>query len=388
MTARRRFGSVRELPSGRWQARYRDNTGRMRSAPETFKSERAAEKWLAVVETDLLRGQWHDPKAGRITFAEWIDDYTAGALHKRPTTVAKDRSTIKCHLRPAFGRMPLASITPLDIRQFVTKLNADLGPGTVRSVYGTLRAILRAAVDADLIAVSPCRGVKLPAKPRTEIRVITPEELARLAEAIPRRYRPMPYLAGVLGLRWSEVAGLRVGRLDLLRRRLTVAETAAQVGGFSPPKTEAARRTIDIPPFLAELLAEHLAEQNLTGADATALVFTSPRGGRLYAANWWKVAWAPTLKKVGLDGLRFHDLRHSSVALAIAMGAHARQIQERLGHSSIVTTMDTYGHVLSQTNDDLTAKLDIAFTVPAQTKNIASSGTSVARPRSSKRLTR
>ena len=141
-------------------------------------------------------------------------------------------------------------------------------PTTVRTDYGVLRAILSAAVDADLLPVSPCRGVRLPAHVRKEIRFLSADELERLANAMPAQYRAMTYLAGVLGLRWSEVAGLRVGRIDFNRKTLEVAETCAEVSGkvvFAPVKTKSSRRTLNVPPFVLNMLDEHLKTRGRPG---------------------------------------------------------------------------------------------------------------------------
>ncbi len=110
-------------------------------------------------------------------------------------------------------------------------MNERLQPRTVATNYGVFRACMKAAEEADLISRSPCRGVKLETLDRPEIRFLEREELDRLAAAMPVDYRAMIYVAGVLGLRWSEVIGLRVGRIDFLRRSLTVAETIAEVNG-------------------------------------------------------------------------------------------------------------------------------------------------------------
>ncbi len=141
-------------------------------------------------------------------------------------------------------------------------------PNTVRRYYAVLRAAFSAAVTADVLVRSPCRGVKLPVPEQRPRRVIEPDELNALANEIGSRYRAMVLLAAVSGLRFSECAGLRVRSLDLLRGSLTVSESAVEVGGrvvIGPPKSAAARRTIAIAPGLCALLAEHLARQGLTG---------------------------------------------------------------------------------------------------------------------------
>ena len=369
MAGRRRFGSVRKLPSGRYQVRYRDLSGRQHTAPLTFATKRDAERWLSVTEADLLRDEWIDPRLARITYGEWAADYLAHSAYKRATTRVRDRSAINRHLIPALGHLPLGGITPLDVRRLLGELQAKgLAPNTIRAIAGTLRTTLNAAIDAELITTNPCRKMRLPPKTRTDIRVVTPAELNQLADAINDRYTPIPYLAGVLGLRWSEIAGLRVGRLDLLRRQLTIAETLAQVGGFAPTKNASSRRTLVLPRFLADLLANHLAHHDLDASQPNAVVFTAPRGGRLWANNFHRDIWKPATHRAGLPGLTIHALRHSSVALAIDEGAHARQIQERLGHSSITTTMDVYGHVLASSDEDLAHQLNDRFQHPDVTE--------------------
>lgn len=132
---------------------------------------------------------------------------------------------------PVPGDIALKDITPLKIRELVTNWTRKMAAATVRTDYGVLRAILNAAVDSDVIPRSPSRGVRMPAHQRKDIHFVSPDELERLAAAIPAEYRPMIYVAGVLGLRWSEVAGLRVARLDLKARTLRVVETLADVEG-------------------------------------------------------------------------------------------------------------------------------------------------------------
>jgi integrase len=199
--------------------------------------------------------------------------------------------------------------------------------------------------------------------------ILTPEELDQLANAMPHHYQTMIYLTGVLGLRWSEVAGLRVGRLDLLRRKLTVAETLAEVRGhvhFADVKTKAARRTLDVPPFLAEMLAEHLAGRGVSGRDPHALVFVSATGAPLRATHFRKRVWAPAVTAARLDGqgLTFHHLRHSAVGFLIAVNAPPRVIQRRMGHSSIRVTFDVYGSVLPQVEESVTDSLSDLFAYP------------------------
>jgi integrase len=238
-------------------------------------------------------------------------------------------------------------------------MRACVASATVRTNYGVLRAVLSAAVDAELIARSPCRAIRLENTRRGEPRHISAEELHELADAMPVEYRAMVYVAGVLGLRWSEVAGQRVGRVDFLRRSLTVAETLTEVEGqprFDEPKTRASRRTITVPPVVLSELSQHLTRRGRPGPDE--LVFVAPDGGPLRASNFRQRVWSPALRRAGLDGLHFHHLRHSAAALMIEAGAHIETIKRRLGHSSIRVTSDVYGSLLPSVDEEVASDLD------------------------------
>jgi integrase len=199
----------------------------------------------------------------------------------------------------------------------------------------------------------------LPQTPKTDVVTLRPAELHRLAAALPDRWGPMVYVAGACGLRFSEVTGLRVARVDVEHHRLHVI--APQVGGDrAEPKTAAGRRTVPVPGLIAELLDAHLSRYGLTG-EADALVFSAPRGGRLNAANWHKRAWLPARRAAGYPTLRFHDLRHSAVPLWIAMGANLLQVSRWLGHSTVQITADVYGHLFPETNDLVIGRLDHAL---------------------------
>jgi len=373
VTGRRQFGSVRRLPSGRWQARYFTRDGEEHAAPQTFATKADAARFLARVQTEMDRGEWHDPRLARITFGRWVEEYLAGARHKRPTTRARDEVVVRTHFLSALGRKPLTAITPLDVRRLVDDMARRLAPATVRTNYGVLKAVLNAAVEADVIVRSPCRGVKLPAGRSSTRSTLTADDLQRLAAAVPQAYRPVVYIAGVLGLRWSEVAGLRVRHLDFLRRTLTVAETVAEVGGRLQPaatKSRAGTRTLAVPPLLVDMLAEHLAARGRPGPDE--LVFTSPAGGPLRAANFRTRVWAPAVLAAGLDGLTFHGLRHAAASFMVDGGEHPRVIQHRLGHSTARLSLELYAHVSEAADRAAAAHLNEIFS--------GATGTPMARP--------
>ncbi|MEY2449683.1 MAG: hypothetical protein QOH79_3159 [Acidimicrobiaceae bacterium] len=219
--------------------------------------------------------------------------------------------------------MKLERLRPRDVQRFVAQLIDTLGAGTTHSVYAVLRSALRAAVDNELLARSPTRGIKLPSIQKTSVRVLHPDELQQLAAATPELWRPMIFVAGVCGLRFAEIAGLRVGRLDLLRRQLHVVETSPQVGpDRAEPKTAAGRRSVPMPMFVAAQLSAHLAARGLDASDDDALVFAAAKGGRLYAGNWHGDVWTPARWVAGFPTLRFHE---PSTFGRTAMGRHGSQ---------------------------------------------------------------
>ncbi len=164
------------------------------------------------------------------------------------------------------------------------------------------------------------------------------------------------------GLRFGELAAIRSDRFDALRRTLRVEESLAEVRGefiFKAPKSDAARRTVSLPSFIVEELAQHLAKY----ADDSGLVFGAPEGGPIRRTNFQRRAWLPAVRASVGEPFTFHGLRHSHAALLIAQGEHPKVIQERLGHASIKTTLDTYGHLFDGMDEAAAQRLDEAWRV-------------------------
>lgn len=371
MTRRRRFGSVRKLPSGRWQARYIDTLGQPQTAPQTFATKTDADRWLSLVEADLARGDWRDPRLGRITFGEWADEWLATTVHLKPKTRDGYETVLRAHLRPAFGAAPVAAIDTPAVRRFVAEmLAAGSAPGTVMKARQVLRSVLACAREAGAVKTNACDGVKIGRPHRRETKFLTPQQIERLAEAITKptekgrtypEYGLLVRFAAYTGLRAGEIGAVRVGRLDLMRGRVEVSESLAHVPGhgfiFGETKNYQ-RRTVPIPRFLLPDLVEHLERSGIS-RDPEALVFRAPEGGPLRHLNFYRRHYLPAAKRAELPkGLRFHDLRHTCAALLISQGAHQLAVMRRLGHSTITVTIDTYGHLFPEVEEALTDRLD------------------------------
>jgi integrase len=190
------------------------------------------------------------------------------------------------------------------------------------------------------------------------MRHVTIPQLHALAETVPGRYRALVLVAGYGGLRWAELVGLRRRHLDLAAARLYVVEQAAEVAGkfiVSPPKTEAGRRVVTLPAVVVAELAEHLDRYAAPSPDG--LVFPSGRGTYLQRSNFSRLVWRPAVQRLGLDGLRFHDLRHTAATLAAAAGATTKELMERMGHTSPAVAL-RYQHVMVDRQAAIAAALD------------------------------
>lgn len=341
----------------------------MGSLPRPSGSERSrsferaldAERFLTDQESRKLRGEWLDPGAGKMHLADFAERLARS--HRTPAPIYEEplpKPPQRAHLTSPRA-LPLKAVRPLDVRVFISAmLERGLSPTTTRHAYVLLSELFLAAQRDGRIARNPAADVVPPSRRRDEQRFLTAEEVWTLADAIRPRYRALVLTGAYAGLRWGELAGLRIRRLRLLERRIDVAETLVEVGGrliAGPPKT--GPRTVSIPAPLAEELAHHLAAYP-PGQER--LVFTGPEGYALRHSNFYRREWRPAVGSTGLDpGLRVHDLRHTAVALAISTGAHPKQIQELCGQRSTTPTLNTYGHLFESLQDRLAERLAETF---------------------------
>jgi integrase len=197
-----------------------------------------------------------------------------------------------------------------------------------------LRAILNTAVDDGLIRSNPCRVKGADKETSPERPVLTVAQVFALADAIGPRYGSLVLLATFASLRWAELAALSPDDIDTDACTVRIVRQIDYLPGgghsFGPPKSRADRRVVSFPDLIAPELRKHL-----DGLDSpTALVFTSPRGAPLRHSNFYRRAWMPALKAVGLEGVHLHDLRHTGNQFSADAGANIRELMERMGHDS------------------------------------------------------
>lgn len=323
--------SVKRTRYGTWQVRWRDVDGKQRA--KNFRTQAQADRHERQVRSDTDRGLPTAP-GRRLSTQAWADQWLQGTHNLEPSSRRMYRESWG-HLQGELGRLPLHRLSAAHIdRALAAYAASGAAASSVSRAYRMLRRMLNVAVDRDLILKSPMRGVRAPKVPKQEMRFLSADELERLANTIDKRYRSLILVAGWGGLRWGELAGLRIGDVDHETGRIMVT---GQLGTDGRRRTETKTkktRTVDLP---ASVMAELPHEGD-------GYVWTQPTGTPLNHSNFRQRFFVPAVTKAGLAPLRIHDLRHTSVALAIAAGAHPAEIQAQLGHTSIKTTLDEYGH--------------------------------------------
>lgn len=290
---------IEKRGEGRYQVRYRDPGDKERS--KTFSLRRDARRFQSVVEEELARGLWVDPREGRTKFRDFAAAVVVPRSNVRPATSARIQNYVRVQILPTFGESPLCKISRLSVQSWVDALAQSLGPRTVRDSYRVFASLMREAERRGLIRQSPCYSILLPRMPRPEPRFLTPDEVERLVRAVDARYSSLIYTGAYLGPRWSELAGLKRLNLDLAQRRVRIVGALEKVGSawrYSEQlKTPASRRTLSIPRFIADLLAEHLSN-----APENEFLFSSPCGDVLNYGNFMTRFWKPAVAEAGLAG--------------------------------------------------------------------------------------
>lgn len=338
-----------------WLARYRDPAGAQKK--KSFKRRTDADRYLASVAHEINTGGWVDPAAGRITVGEWATRWFAGQAHLKPTTAERYAGIIRTHIEPQWATVHLDSVRHADVQAWVTRLGQAIAPASVRKTHRVFSLMLDLAVRDSRLARNPANGVNLPRVRGREHTYLTHRQVAALADAA-GGYRLVVLFLAYTGLRYGEMAALRVERVDLMRRRASVVESVTEVSGrlvWGSPKTHE-RRDVPLPKFLADELVAHCA-----GAAPERLLFTGSRsGGVLRSRTFRRAAFDNAAKEIGLPTLTPHDLRHSAASLAISAGANVKAVQRMLGHASAAMTLDTYSGLFPDDLDLVATKLDAA----------------------------
>jgi integrase len=382
---KRRFGSVRKLPSGRFQARFPGSDGLLRPADETFETQTDAELFLVDTEADMRRGDWIDPDAGKVSLKEyaekWIDERDLG-----DRTRELYAGYLRNHIAPELGGKMLVELSPPRIRTWRKELlDAKVGESTVAKCYRFLRTVLNTAVDDELIRKNPCRIKGAGQESAPERPSATLDEVFAISAEIQPRYRLLVLLAAFAQLRFGELVALRRSDLTLPKRRKPTAEEIA--AGAAPaeliddgipelrvdralsqldsgeqklkgPKSEAGRRKVALPSAILPVLRLHLATAGFTDPKPDGRLFRGPLGATPRRNNFNGV-WKAAVRKAGANPkLHLHDLRHAGATFTAQTGATLKEIMSRIGHASTRAAM-MYQHATSKRDHEIAVALDV-----------------------------
>jgi len=375
---RRSFGTLRKLPSGRFQATYVGPDLERHAAPVTFEAKIDAEGWLASERRLIERDDWMPParraevEAAALQAASetvgsyayrWLADGVAqGRL--RPLTVVDYRRSLDLHILPTLGDVRLTEVTRGTVRSWHDTTMANTAPRARSKAYALLRTVMNNAVQDELIAASPVqiRGAGV-ARRKHEIEPASLSELDAIVAAMPERLGLTVLLATWCALRYGEVAELRRKDVMLSSGQLRVARSVSFLPGgtqIGPPKTKAGARRVAVPPHIVPALEHHL--KTFVKSDANALLFPGEAGGHLHESVLFK-HWDRARRSVGRPDLRFHDLRHTGATLAAQAGATTAELQARLGHATPDAAM-IYQHAARGRDQELAARLSLLARSP------------------------
>ncbi|PRY16572.1 site-specific recombinase XerC [Kineococcus rhizosphaerae] len=335
-----------------WLGAYRKADGR--EATKLWPTKKEATTWANEQERLLLRGEWLDPKSGKVTVGEYADEWLDSKLHIKQTTRENYRNALDKRIIPTWGAVPLSGVTHEGVSSWVSRMHkGGSAASTIRESFVVLSGVLDLAVRRQRIPNNPAKGVSLPSLPplvNSDRRFLTAEQVWRIADHISAERDRLPFLVLTFtGLRVGELAGLRVRDFDQLKREVRVSRQIINRGGqqrVETPKTASSNRTVPVPPFLVALLTADLAGK---GPDDP--LVPAPRGGILRTENWRKRVFDPAVRaaevavQVPGDTVRLHDLRHTFASLHIQAGTPPKQLSEMMGHSSIGVTLNRYSHL-------------------------------------------
>ncbi len=348
------MANVARRQDGQWRARYRGPDGRERS--KHFPRKVDAERWLASVTTSTARGEWVDPALSVVTFGEWAGGWLDSQQHLKPSTLARYGGLLRRHVVPGFGTTRLADVRHAAVQTWVSGLSeAGLAAATVRQAHRVLYLALELAVRDGRLPRNPAHGVRMPKAATATKRFLDHDQAHALADEC-GRYRTAVLTLAYGGLRFGELAALRVGDVDLMRRRASVVHAVAEVQGrliLGTPKAHQ-QREVPLPRFLADELAAELH-----GRSPGDLAFPAPKGGYLRNLTFRRGWFDRAATSVGLDGLTPHELRHTAASLAIASGASVKVVQRMLGHASAAMTLDVYAGLFADDLDTVAERLDV-----------------------------
>lgn len=378
--------SFQEIEKGKYklyvELGYRGKRRIRRTKTIEAKNDTEARKQLVMFEADLLSRHIVDQENITLEqfYPQWKDRFAV--KHFGDRSLVDYCNIIDKRILPDFGTVRLKDITKLDIVTFIDDLKplddkkGQLAPSTIHNIFKAFNSLMQVAEDWELIDRNPCYRVKLPKLEYKKGQVLTVKETDQLFKALegyPPTWQLIVQVAAITGARQGEIAALEGKHLDTHKNIITIEQALVNVAGkgliLKKTKTDKSRK-VTVPKELMKSLSklkllkqtDLMEVQNMREWPDHLFLFSNEYGKPLRPdsiSQWWSRFLEDNNK---LKKIRFHDLRHTSATLLINEGIHAKIIQERLGHSNISTTMNTYGHVLEEADQTASKHFDRFFT--------------------------
>lgn len=360
-----REGSIFQRSDGRWVASHivgYDPNGKIRRRDVYGRTKGEVQEKLLRLQMSSLNGTLAD--SDRLTVAQYLERWLRDSVTPsvRPTTLRSYEGIVRNHIVPAVGGVKLEKLTPVHVQGLYAGMERNGSSPRLRELtHAVLRKALGQAVIWGMLPRNVTDAVKKPRVPKKTMLVLTAEQTAQMLESSKGdRLHALYVLAIATGLRQGELLALHWSNIDLKAGRVSVVHTLIENKGevwLGEPKSAAGRRLVTLPQFAIDALREH-RKRMLAEGHPGPWVFCAPEGGPIRKSNLLQRCFKPLLRRAGLPEIRFHDLRHTAATLLLQQGVHAKVVQERLGHSQISLTLDTYSHVLPSMQEEAAAKLD------------------------------
>lgn len=335
----------------RWLAVWVEPDGKRRK--KGFATKDAAQAHLDDIAHKTRSGTYVSAERGAITTADWSVIWLNAQTHLKESGKYTTDGIIRKHIIPTWGTVPIGAITHEEAQAWLNTL--PVAASTVRRIHGVFLKMLEYAVKAKRLQGNPVRGLTMPRPASRTHRYLTVAEIDGLLEVINPAHQSLTRCLAFTGMRFGEAAELRVKDIDLRKRQARVSRSVNMTTGtpiISTPKTAAGTRTVPLP---SEVFLD--VKKAIAGKGREELVYPTAEGLQFRKDNYRR-AFLIAARKVGLEGVRTHDLRHTAVSLAVASGASVKLIQLMLGHTSAAITLDVYAGLFEQDLSVVTDRMD------------------------------
>lgn len=362
-------GSIYQRKDGLWAGCLNlgyDLEGKRKKRVIYGKTRLEVHEKLVQLQAQSLTGTMTEPN--RLTLGQFMTQWLEDSVRQtvRASTYRIYDLMTRHHILPYIGHFPIMKLTPAIIQSYYAELGrGSLARSSQHKIHNVLKMCLDRAVQWSLVQRNPCKLVDAPPKQRRpEIKVWTAQEARKFLQAAQDdRLYAIYVLALTTGMRKGEIIGLQWSDIDLKGQYLTVRRIVVQVRGknfVTEPKTPSSRRRIDLPAVAVQALHEHKRKMAAEGW-AVPWVFVNQAGTPIYGNALGSRDFPRLVMKAQVPRIKFHDQRHTAATLMLMEGIHPKVVQERLGHSSISMTLDTYSHVLPSMQREAADRIDRIF---------------------------